>query len=112
RQARRLDLGTDRTRALMKVAQSYEARLLDPLKAFKILCDLLLEAADQPGFATILSEVTRLGADPDLSEDLLQTYLDAADRVADSQILLKVLQMAGEVALVRLERHDAARGAF
>src|SRR5690606_37262120 len=58
------------------------------------------------------NEVTRLGADSDLSEDLLQTYLDAADRVVDSQILLKVLQMAGEVALVRLERLDAARGAL
>ncbi|MEZ4453427.1 MAG: hypothetical protein R3B09_28445 [Nannocystaceae bacterium] len=112
RQARRMELGPDRTRALMKVAQSYEARLLDPLKAFKILCDLLLEASDQPAFPTILGEVTRLGADPDLSDDLLRTYLDAADRVADSGQLLKVLQMAGEVALVRLERLDAARGAF
>ncbi|MCB9569743.1 MAG: tetratricopeptide repeat protein [Myxococcales bacterium] len=112
RAARRMDVGPDRTRALMKVAQSYEARLLDPLKAFKILCDLLLEALDQVAFPTILAEVTRLGADPDLSDDLLRTYLDAADQLSDSERLLQVLRMAGEVALVRLERHDAARVAF
>ncbi|MCA9658259.1 MAG: hypothetical protein KC486_07940 [Myxococcales bacterium] len=112
RQARRMDVGTERTQALMKVAQSYESRLLDPLKAFRILCGLLLEASEQPAFSTILNEVTRLGSDPDLSDDLLQTYLDAADRIADSERLLAVLRMAGEVALVRLERHEPARVAY
>ncbi|HGG56227.1 MAG TPA: tetratricopeptide repeat protein, partial [Nannocystis exedens] len=112
RQARRMEMGSDRTRALMKVAQSYESRLLDPLKAFQIHCGLLLEASEEAAFPTILSEATRLGSDPDLSDDLLQTYLDAADRIEDSERLLSVLRMAGEVALVRLERHEPARLAY
>lgn len=112
RQARRMDPGVERTRALMKVAQSYESRLLEPLKAFRIFAELMVEAAEQPGLGLIVDEATRLGADPDLSEDLLKAYLDAADRIVDTALLLKVLRLAGEVALVRLERLDAARSAF
>lgn len=112
RQARRMDPGSERTKALMKVAQSYESRLLDPLKAFKIHCGLMREAHEEAAFPTILSEATRLGSDPDLSDELLQTYLDAADRIVDSERLLAVLRMAGEVALVRLERQEPARLAY
>ena len=112
RQARRMEPGTERTRTLMKVAQSYEARLLEPLRAFKIFAELMVEAADQPGLGVILDEVTRLGADPDLSEPLLQAALDAADRIVDTTLLLRVLRLAGDVAMVRLDRIEAARPTF
>lgn len=112
RQARRMERGTERTRALMKIAQSYETRLLEPLRSFKIFAELLVSAADEPGLGLILNETSRLGADPDLSEDLLAAYLAAADRITDSSLLLKVLRAAGEVALVRLERMNDARVAF
>ncbi len=111
-QARHQPSGRRRLQALMRVAKTLEERLQDPMRAFGVLCEAMIEAADQPELATILDKVERLGAAPERAEAMLSAYASAVDRILDADLQRRVLRSSGQVALTRLARLDRARQAF
>jgi tetratricopeptide (TPR) repeat protein len=111
-QARKQPSGRRRLQALLKVADTQEAKLEDPDKAFGVLCEAMVEAADQPELESILEKVERLGAEEARSEALLAAYSQTVDHILDSGLQKRVLRSQGQVALERLGQLDVARRAY
>ncbi|TPV95443.1 MAG: tetratricopeptide repeat protein, partial [Myxococcales bacterium FL481] len=110
--ARQQPSGGRRLEALLHVADTHEARLRSPARAFSVLCAALSEAVDQPGLAAVLDRLDELGRGDDQAEPLLQAYASNVDRILDSQLQRRVQRSIGEVALKRLGRLDRARAAY
>ena len=111
-QARKQPSGRRRLQALLKVADTQEAKLEDPDKAFGVLCEAMVEAADQPELEAILEKVERLGAEEARSQALLDAYSNTVEHILDSGLQKRVLRSQGQVALERLGQLDVARGAY
>lgn len=111
-QARKQPSGRRRLQALLKVADTQEEKLQDPDKAFGVLCEAMVEAADQPELESILEKVERLGAEADRAEPLLAAYSQTVDHILDSGLQERVFRSQGKVALDRLGRLDVARRAY
>ena len=111
-QARKQPSGRRRLQALLKVAKTREERLSDPQKAFAVLCEAMVEAADQPELQEILEQVERLGADADREGPLLEAYQKTVDHILDATLQQRVLRSMGQVALNRLGQLDDARTAY
>jgi len=111
-QARKQPSGRRRLQALLKVADTQEEKLQDADKAFGVLCEAMVEAADQPELESILEKVERLGAEADRAEPLLEAYTQTVDHILDSGLQMRVLRSQGKVALERLGQLDVARRAY
>lgn len=111
-QARKQPSGRRRLQALLKVAQTQEERLGDASQAFRVLCEAMAEAADQPELEAILTKVERLGSEGDRAEALLAAYEATVERILDAGLQQRVLRNEGKVALERLGRLDVACRAY
>ncbi|MEM6291924.1 MAG: hypothetical protein AAGA54_11685 [Myxococcota bacterium] len=111
-QARKQPSGRRRLQALLKVAQTQEEKLADSNKAFSVLCEAMVEAADQPELETIVEKVERLGSEPERAESLLSAYNATVDHILDSGLQMRVLRSQGQVALERLGQLDVARRSY
>ncbi len=111
-QARKQPSGRRRLQALLKVAQTQEEKLQNTEKAFGVLCEAMVEAADQPELEAILERVERLGSEPGRAEALLDAYSQTVEHILDSRLQVRVLGSQGQVALEQLGRLDVARKAY
>lgn len=111
-QARKQPSGRRRLQALLKVAATQEEKLQDADKAFGVLCEAMIEAADQPELEGILEKVERLGAEDERGEALLAAYSQTVDHILDSGLQMRVLRSQGKVAHERLGKLDDARRAY
>lgn len=111
-QARKQPSGRRRLQALLKVAETQEERIGDSDQAFRVLCESMAEAADQPELADILAKVERLGADSDRAEALLAAYQATVDHILDAGLQQRVLRSLGKIALERLGRLEVAQRAY
>ena len=111
-QARKQPSGRRRLQALLKVATTQEEKLQNADKAFSVLCEAMIEAADQPELESILEKVERLGAEDERALALLEAYSQTVDHILDAGLQIRVLRSQGKVALERLGQLDVARRAF
>ena len=110
--ARQQPSGGRRLEALLRVAETHEERLGNPVRAFAVICDALGEAVDQPSLSVVLDRLEDLGRGDAQADALLDAYSDNVDRILDSDLQRRVLRSIGLVALKRLGRLDRARAAY
>lgn len=111
-QARKQPSGRRRLQALLAVAKTQEERLQDDERAFRVLCEAMVEAGDQPELAEILEKIERLGEKPERAEALVDAYRRTSDHILDADLQQRVYRRMGSVSLERVGDLETAKTAF
>lgn len=100
------EVGSERVRRLVRVAQLRERRLGDPAGALEVTVQALRAAVGEPELPDLLVEVERLAAELGREGDLIEIYRGIADDVLAADLQRRLYLDVADLALA--VRDDAA----